>query len=205
MIYTYHIYLCVYIYTGYTLAYIHIYICIYVYICIYMHIYIFIYICVYMCVYIYIYIYIYICIFIYTYVCVCVWICISTCIYMLPTKKKKISNSRLFCSSHPSRTAEDSGIFTTTGRILFYNSWKENVWNLQIYCSEFRQWLIYLNTHAHVLWLHVRVLWRTLEIEEENESGGEWMNPVFVYYESIKREIKTRPIYECRWLGVMKD
>ena len=47
---------------------------------------------------------------------------------------------------HP-RTAEASRIFTTTGRILFYNSWKETFGKLQMHCSEFQQWLIHLNTH----------------------------------------------------------
>ncbi len=45
---------------------------------------------------------------------------------------------------HP-RTSEASGIFTTTGRILFYNSWKENFGKLQIQCSEFHGWQIHLN------------------------------------------------------------
>ncbi len=41
--------------------------------------------------------------------------------------------------------SETSGIFTTTGRILFYNSWKENFGKLQMHCSEFHEWLIHLN------------------------------------------------------------
>jgi hypothetical protein len=40
--------------------------------------------------------------------------------------------------------------FTTTGRILFYNSWKETFEKLQMHCSEFQQWLIHLNTHRWV-------------------------------------------------------
>ncbi len=31
--------------------------------------------------------------------------------------------------------------FYHTGRILFYNSWKETFGKLQMYCSEFHQWL----------------------------------------------------------------
>jgi hypothetical protein len=48
-------------------------------------------------------------------------------------------------SSYHPRTVETSGILTTTGRILFYNSWKENFGKLQIHCSEFHEWLIHLN------------------------------------------------------------
>ncbi len=48
---------------------------------------------------------------------------------------------------HP-RTTEASGIFTTTGRILFYNNWKETYGKMQMHCSEFQQWLIHLNTHT---------------------------------------------------------
>jgi hypothetical protein len=34
---------------------------------------------------------------------------------------------------------------------------------------------------------------------EENAARRKWKSPPFiVYYESIKRELKTRPIYECR-------
>ena len=51
----------------------------------------------------------------------------------------------LFWHTHRPRTAEASGIFTTTGRILFYNSWKENFGKLQMHCSEFHEWLIHLN------------------------------------------------------------
>jgi hypothetical protein len=57
--------------------------------------------------------------------------------------------SKILMVSHP-RTAESSGIFTTTGRILFYNNWKETFRKLQTYCSEFQQWLIHLNTHNPV-------------------------------------------------------
>jgi len=44
--------------------------------------------------------------------------------------------------SHP-RTAEGSGIFifTTLGRILFYNNWKENFGKFEIHWSEFHEWL----------------------------------------------------------------
>jgi hypothetical protein len=45
---------------------------------------------------------------------------------------------------HP-RMADDSGIFTTTGRILFYNSWKETCAKLQLSFLEFHQWLIHEN------------------------------------------------------------
>ena len=37
--------------------------------------------------------------------------------------------------------------FYRTGRILFYNSWKETFGKLRMYCSEFQQWLIHLDTH----------------------------------------------------------
>jgi hypothetical protein len=53
--------------------------------------------------------------------------------------------------SHP-RTAKASGIFTTTGRILFYNGWKENFGKLQVYCSEFHEWQIHLNTKHDALY-----------------------------------------------------
>jgi hypothetical protein len=46
---------------------------------------------------------------------------------------------------HP-RMANDSGIFTTTTRILFYNSWKQNSGKLQMCCSEFHHRLIHFNT-----------------------------------------------------------
>jgi hypothetical protein len=42
--------------------------------------------------------------------------------------------------------ANDSGIFTTTARILFCNRLKQNCGKLQMYCSEFNQWLIHFNT-----------------------------------------------------------
>ena len=46
--------------------------------------------------------------------------------------------------SHP-RMVKASGIFTTTGRIIFYNRWKDNFGKLQVYCTEFHEWLIHLN------------------------------------------------------------
>ena len=52
---------------------------------------------------------------------------------------------------HP-HTVETSGIFTTTGRILFYNIlWKETFGKSQMHWSdwsEFQQWIIHLNTHT---------------------------------------------------------
>ncbi len=54
-------------------------------------------------------------------------------------------------TSHP-RTVKASGIFTTTGRILFYNSWKDNFGKLQVYCSEFHEWQIHLNSKHGVLY-----------------------------------------------------
>jgi hypothetical protein len=56
-------------------------------------------------------------------------------------EKKNFTCVCVRVSNHP-RTAEASGIFTTTGRLLFYNSWKEN---LKMHCSEFHEWLIHLN------------------------------------------------------------
>ncbi len=44
------------------------------------------------------------------------------------------------------------GIFTTTGRILFYNSWKENFGKLKMHCSEFQEWLIHLYTEHGALY-----------------------------------------------------
>jgi hypothetical protein len=52
--------------------------------------------------------------------------------------------ARFVVRIHP-RTTEASGIFTTTGRIIFYNTWKENFGKLPIHCSEFHEWLIHLN------------------------------------------------------------
>jgi hypothetical protein len=56
--------------------------------------------------------------------------------------------ARILENTHPNKQAtthpaESSWIFTTTGRILFYNSWKETFGKLQIHCSEFKsqQWL----------------------------------------------------------------
>jgi hypothetical protein len=65
------------------------------------------------------------------------------------------------------------GIFTTTARILFYNSWKRNCGTLQMHCSEFYQWQIHFNsthmvvytTPTHTLvpepqnFLNIRKLW----------------------------------------------
>ena len=56
-----------------------------------------------------------------------------------------IYNMYIYIFIHP-RMADDSRIFSTTGRILFYNSWKENCGKLQMHYSEFHQWLIHLNT-----------------------------------------------------------
>jgi hypothetical protein len=51
---------------------------------------------------------------------------------------------QLHSATHP-RTVEASRDFCHTGRILCYNSWKENFGKLQMYCSEFHEWLIHLN------------------------------------------------------------
>jgi hypothetical protein len=40
----------------------------------------------------------------------------------------------------------DSQILPTTAWILFYNTWKENCWKWQTYCSESHQWLFHFNT-----------------------------------------------------------
>jgi hypothetical protein len=56
--------------------------------------------------------------------------------------------SKFVCTPGP-------GIFTTTGRIRFYNSWKETFGKLQMHCSEFQQWLIHLNSHRCILRLHL--------------------------------------------------
>jgi hypothetical protein len=42
--------------------------------------------------------------------------------------------------------------FYHTGRILFYNSWKEIFGKLQVHCSEFHEWQIHLNTKHGALY-----------------------------------------------------
>ncbi len=51
----------------------------------------------------------------------------------------------------------------TTGRILFYNSWTEKCGTLQMYCSEFHQWLIHFNTPIGSTALQSRTL-KTFQI-----------------------------------------
>jgi hypothetical protein len=62
--------------------------------------------------------------------------CVSICTFVLVKQVRRppcgarapvglLRQYLYFCTSHP-RTAEASGIFTTTGRFLFYNNCKEN-------------------------------------------------------------------------------
>jgi hypothetical protein len=110
------------------------------------------------------YIYIYIYMYVKTYVCVCVCVCIYP-LFDLKSSRQPIFQFICFhqinfawrgyrpyvseVAHHPG-TTKASGIFTTTGRILFYNSWKviqkETFGKLQMHCSEFHEWLIHLDT-----------------------------------------------------------
>ncbi len=54
-------------------------------------------------------------------------------------------NLHSYILTHP-RTTETSGMFTTTGRILFYNSWTQNFGKLKTNCSEFHEWLMHLTS-----------------------------------------------------------
>ncbi len=56
-----------------------------------------------------------------------------------------LSSHNKIHDTHP-RTTETSGIFTTTGRILFkLQQMKRKLWTIEIHCSEFHEWLIHLN------------------------------------------------------------
>jgi hypothetical protein len=89
--------------------------------------------------------------------------------------------------SHP-RTTEASGIFTTTGRILFYNRWKRKFWTIPDVLFRIswmtnsfklrpRRSLLFFSNFLK-LW-DLRPPWV--------ESGGRMSS--FVYYESMKRKL----------------